>query len=514
MTDNNENIKNSTSTIKKLSVLGVMLIIFPVVFGFNNSAVAFYKMGYASIIWYMLGAVTFFLPLMFVVAEYACSFRNSEGGIQAWISNSKGAFYAFVTAIIFYFAQVFWMVNFSMTRIWIPLSFGLLGNDSTESLSILGLSSTQTIGVLSIAFVVGITYFATKGFNKVSMFAQIGGIACMSINILLFSSAVIIAILKLFKGEPLFVEPVKNATTFLVPPNAQYANAFSIVGFMSFATFAYAGSETIGNLASKTKTEKTFSKGILYSAVVIMIGYSSAILLWGFVQNSFQLNQNPAINFGNILYNSMSNLGTGVGQVLGFNPEMARNVVGVLFARATGLAMFFTVFGAFFAVVYAPLQALLNGAPKGLFPEFLTKKNKNDVTQNAMWGQALIVCSIIAIISFGGKSAKAFYDLIILMANISQTCPYIFIFLAFIAFRKNPNLNHDFKIFKSNSMATAAAITGFLTVLVADALTIMEPIMTNAENATMKTSFMAAGPFVFITIAVLIYKNYERKIKS
>ena len=107
MTNKTSNVVDSgSSSIKKLSVLSVVLMIFPVVFSFNNSAVAFYKMGYASIIWYILGGLAFFLPLMFIIAEYAFSFRNSEGGLQTWISNSKGNFFGFVTVLMFYFAQV------------------------------------------------------------------------------------------------------------------------------------------------------------------------------------------------------------------------------------------------------------------------------------------------------------------------------------------------------------------------------------------------------------------------
>lgn len=515
MTNKTSNVVDSgSSSIKKLSVLSVVLMIFPVVFSFNNSAVAFYKMGYASIIWYILGGLAFFLPLMFIIAEYAFSFRNSEGGLQTWISNSKGNFFGFVTVLMFYFAQVFWMVSFSTTRIWIPLSYMILGRDATSALSILGLNSTQTIGLLSIAFIVGITYFATRGFNKVSMFAKIGGISCITINIVLFSSALLIAALKLFKGEPLLAEQIKNVQTFIIPPNENVANIFSIIGFMSFATFAYAGPEVFGNLANKTKTENTFSKGILISLIFITIGYSASIFLWGFVQNSLQMNQNPAINFGNVLYNSMANLGTGLGKAFGFDPGLSQNVFGSLFARATGLAIFFTVFGAFFAEMYAPLQAVMCGAPKGLFPEFLNKKNKANMIQNAMWCQALIICSTIAIISFGGKSAKAFYDLILLMANVSQTCHYIFIFLAFPAFRRNSNLNHSYKIFKSDLTATVAAYIGLAVVLIANIITIIEPIMTKAEGALSKAMFMAGGPFLFISITILIYKNYEKKIKN
>lgn len=508
MTNDNDN--NNTST-KKLSTLGVLLIIFPVVFGFNNSAVAFYKMGYASIIWYIIGSITFFLPLMLIIAEYAFSFKNNEGGIQTWMSKSRGAAFGFITTFVFYFAQLFWMVNFSMTRIWIPLSCGLFGGDTTQNWSLLGFNSSQTIGLLSITFIVIVTFFATKDFSKVSSVARLGGIACMTINAILLLSAILIVMSKLFRGESVFVEPINGIQTFLTPPNAKMNNWVSIIGFMSYATFAYAGSETLGSLASKTKTEKTFSKGIIYSTIVIMIGYSLAIFLWGFVQNSQAINQDSLTNFGNVLYKSMATLGTTVGKAVGLAPEISSQIIGPLFARSAGIAMLLITIGAFFAVIYAPIQAVLKGAPKGLFPEFLNKQNSYGAHQNAMWIQASIVCTIIGIISFGGDSAKALYELIVMMANVAQTCPYVFIFLAFPAFRKNSQLDHSYTVFKSNTTVYLASIAGFCTVLIADFLTIVEPILTNAENSIVKTTAMATGPLLVITIAAIIFNNYRKK---
>ncbi len=508
-----ENKSDAKLDTKKLSVFGLILIIFPVVFGFNNSAVAFYKMGYASIIWYILGAITFFLPLMFIIAEYAFSFKNSEGGIQSWMSNAKGSYFGFVVTFIFYFAQLFWMVNFSTTRIWIPLSCGLFGYDTTSNWSFLGFSSTQVIGLLAIMFILTITFVATKGLDKVTSVAKIGGIACMSINVILFTSAIIIALLKLFKGDAVFVEPINGINTFLIPPIPSAANLVTIVSFMSFATFAYAGSETLGSLANKTETEKTFSNGILYSSVFIMIGYSLAIFLWGVVQNCQVLNETSIVNFGNVLYYSMSNLGNSLGEVLGLNQILPPSFLATFFARITGIALFLTTLGAFFAVIYAPLQAILQGAPKNLFPDFLMKKNKNNINQNAMFLQAAIVCTIIFIISFGGKSASDFYELIISMANIAQTCPYIFIFLSFPAFRNNEKLNHDFTIFKSKFSVNLASFTGFLVVLIANLLLSFQPILTNEPNGLTKTTFMLCGPLLFIFIGMLIYKNYEKRNK-
>lgn len=507
--------EDNNSNLKKLSVAGVLLIIFPVVFGFNNSAVAFYRMGYSSIVWYLIGALTFFLPLMLIIAEYAFSFKNDEGGIQTWMSKSKGSYFGFVVTFIFYFAQIFWMVNFSTTRIWIPMSYGIFGSDMTKSLNILGLNPTQSIGLCSIAFIILVTFIITRDFSKFSNISKLGGIACMSINIILILSAILIAVLQLLKNEPVFQEPIHGIKTFFIPPNENLANPIAIFSFMSFATFAYAGSETIGSLASKTKTKKTFSKGILYATIVIAIGYSLAIFLWGFVQNSQNLNQNKYINFGNVLYNLMADLGMKIGNTLGFPDSISSNVISVLFARAAGIALLLTTIGAFFAVMYAPIQAVIKGAPDGLFPRFLNKKNKFGANYNALWLQALIVCSIIGIISFGGKSAKAFYDLIVLMANVAQTCPYVFIFLAFPAFRNNPELDHSFTIFKSKFSVYTASIAGFLTVLIADVLTILHPMIDKEEiNGTTKTIFMAIGPILFILIGILIYKNYEKKIKS
>ncbi len=45
----------------KLTLGALILMIFTSVFGFTNIPRAFYLMGYASIFWYVLAAVTFFI---------------------------------------------------------------------------------------------------------------------------------------------------------------------------------------------------------------------------------------------------------------------------------------------------------------------------------------------------------------------------------------------------------------------------------------------------------------------
>lgn len=45
-----------TQSIKKMSLIGLILMIFTSVFGFANSPSAFYLMGYSAITWYIFRA--------------------------------------------------------------------------------------------------------------------------------------------------------------------------------------------------------------------------------------------------------------------------------------------------------------------------------------------------------------------------------------------------------------------------------------------------------------------------
>ena len=55
--------ESNNSDTKKLGLIGVVLMVFSIVFGAGNPALAFFRMGYASIIWYIFGALVFFMPL-------------------------------------------------------------------------------------------------------------------------------------------------------------------------------------------------------------------------------------------------------------------------------------------------------------------------------------------------------------------------------------------------------------------------------------------------------------------
>jgi amino acid transporter len=92
-------------------------------------------------------------------------------------------------------------------------------------------------------------------------------------------------------------------------PNPGYQSGLAMLSFVVFAIFAYGGIEAVGGLVDKTENpEKNFAKGIIFAAIVISIGYSLAIFLWGVSANWQQVLSNTT-NLGNITYVLMTSLG-------------------------------------------------------------------------------------------------------------------------------------------------------------------------------------------------------------
>lgn len=158
-----------------------------------------------------------------------------------------------------------------------------------------------------------VTFIAVKGINKIAKITAVGGIAMMGLNtVLLLVSG---AILLLNGGH--FAQPL----IFTLSPNPGYQSGMAMLSFVVFAIFAYGGIEAVGGLVDKTdKPEKNFAKGIIIAAIVISIGYSLAIVLWGVSANWQQVLGARSTNLGNITYVLMTSLGATLGQALHLTP--------------------------------------------------------------------------------------------------------------------------------------------------------------------------------------------------
>ncbi len=68
--------------LKKMSLIGLILMIFTSVFGFANSPSAFYLMGYSAMPFYLFPP-SFLIPFALMMAEMGSAYRREEGGIYS-----------------------------------------------------------------------------------------------------------------------------------------------------------------------------------------------------------------------------------------------------------------------------------------------------------------------------------------------------------------------------------------------------------------------------------------------
>ena len=135
---------------KKIGLFSLIMMIFSSIFGFANMPVAFLQMGYASIIWYIFAAIFFFLPVSMMLAEYGSTFKDEQGGIYAWLSNTIGEKLAFIGTFIWLSSWIVWLINIS-SKVFIPFSALLFGKDMTQTWAFGPCSAT---GLRSLAIIV------------------------------------------------------------------------------------------------------------------------------------------------------------------------------------------------------------------------------------------------------------------------------------------------------------------------------------------------------------------------
>lgn len=491
----------SNHTAKKLTLTSLVLMIFTSVYGFANMPRAYFLMGYGAIPWYILGAIVFFLPYAFMMAEYGAAYKNEKGGIYSWMHASVGPKYAFIGTFMWYASYLVWQVNVS-SSIWIPLSNALFGEDRTGNLSLWGLNSTQVIGLLGVLWIIVVTLISAQGISAITKVTSAGGSAITVLNVLLIFGGLLILLLN---GGAL-AQPAPLSVTTLQSPNPDFQSPISILSFFTYAIFAYGGIEAVGGLVDQTEhAEVTFPKGVAISAIIISIGYSVGIFAIGCFTNWEAILSTPNVNTANVTYIVMNHLGYELGLALNLNPATALTI-GRLFARITGLAMFLALTGAFFTLTYSPLKQLIEGTPKHLLPIKLTKLDEKQMPFHAMLVQALVVAILILLVSFGGDNASAFFNKLVTMTNVAMTIPYMFLSIAFIFFKKQSHVTKPFEIYKSPTTALIATVIVTFFIGIANVFSIIEPAINGNWSNTL---FAGGGPLLFAIIAYSLYWRYE-----
>lgn len=492
-----------SSTTKKIGLMSLVMMIISSIYGFANTPRAFMQMGYASIIWYIIAALVFFLPVSLMLAEYGSSFKEAKGGIYSWLEESIGEKWAFIGTFIWLSAWIIWLVQ-SASSFCIPLSSMIFGKDTTPSWHLFGLNSVETLGVIGIGWVIIVTLFSSRGMDAITKISTVGGFFNISLNVLFL----VISLLVLLFNKGHLAEPISGMSSFINSPNAEFSTPIAMISFIVYAIFAYGGMETMGGIMdSIDKPEKTFPRGIMLATIFIGVGYAITIFMWGFSTNWQQVFGSGKVTLGNVTYVLMGNLGVSFGNAIGVSHHTAL-LFGSFMTRYTGLSILLAVMGSFFIMTYSPIKSFILGSDPRLWPAKVTKLNDAGMPAYAMWIQAVIVCIFIFFISFGGPAAGKFFTILTNMSNVSTTFPYLFLVGAFPFFKKLKNIDRPFVFFK-NKFWTNVIVALCLIVLSGGILfTVIQPIIEHQYNNAFWTII---GPIFFGGVALVFYEVANRK---
>ena len=501
---------SENNNAKKITTGALVLMIFSTIFGFANTPVAFMQMGYGAILWYILGALLYFLPSSLMYAEYGSALKESKGGIYSWLDASISEKWSFIATFIWLSAWVIWQVMVSQ-KICITISTIIFGHDTTNTWHLFGLNSTLTVALISIIGVIAITWLVNHGIDTIAKISSIGGLAVMLLNVALILSSVFI----LFKNHFQLAQPLQHVSQFATSVNPQFQSPIAMISFMIYAIFAYGGLESMGGVTdSLDKPEKTFPRAIIISTIVIGIGYALNIFLWGISTNWNHVINHPDVNLGNITYVLMQNLGLELGKAFHLSTQTALTM-GTVFSRLSAIGMLCAYLGSFFVLIYSPLKSFIMGSPKELWPEKVTKLNKKGMPSFALWIQTAIVCVIIGGVAIAStlihQDSKFLFNLLTSMSNVASTLPYLFLVAAFPFFKKRQDLDRPFEAFHSRKTMLIIVTITLITLVIANGFTIIQPFI---EKDWVGATATVAGPLVFGIFAWALYTIRSKRIKN
>lgn len=489
---------------KTLTLGAVMLMIFAAVFGFGNTTVAYYDMGYAGIIWYVLGALLFFIPSSLMFAEYGSALHNQQG-VYSWLKSGIGEKWAFIGGFVWLSSWVIMTVA-TVSKVWVMLATTISGHDTTSTWHLFGLDSDATIGVLSILLFLLITFISTQGLNGITRLAGIAGFATLALT----AFFALFSLLLLVKNGFHFQESL-TLHKFLISPRTSYQSPSAMVSFLVFAVYAYGGIEAMGSATNRMKhAKRDFPRAMIWSAILMTVFYAVLILLMGASGNWTKLFKDGTANLGNVTYVLLGNLGLVLGQSFHLSAAGAQ-AMSFWFERFGAFAMLISYVGGFFVTAYLPIKSFILGTPKRLWPGKIGQLNKHEMPAVAMWIQAGIVSVLMLLTSLDALNAAGFYNVLTLMDTLSDSFPYLFLITAFPFFKRRTDLERPFVIFKTPLSTWAVTIIVDAMLMVGLITTVMSGVEAHAYGDIF-LEFI--GPVLFGLMGYALYRVNEHEKKE
>ena len=459
----------SESVRGKLGKFALLSMTFAAVFNVRNIVNNNIELGLSSAPIFLLATLIYFIPFVFIIAEFVSANKNSESGMYDWLKQPLGSKAAYLGSFLYWFVNLFWFVSL-LPNVISYASYAMLGYEYAFSPIV---TSAISIGLFAAA-----THISTKGASWLGKIAEIVAYGVFA----LFAVYVIGAMMALGGNH----EPVEPITLEAMTPTINWAT----LGIMCWIFQAAGGAETAAAYLNDVKGgHKSFIKVIISAGIAIGIMYAVGSLL----VNVFVARDELTYAGG------MVEIFTGMANYFDISQSLTGRFVGIiLFVAMLGSMMMWTA---------APVKIHFSEIPQGVYGEKTTQLNEHGVPVRAAWWQFAFVFVMLVVNGFGSESVQDMMNTAINLTAGTAMLPPIFIMVAYFVFRlKHDDTPRDFRMgTRVQGMSVVSVLIGiFVVSMTASAF----PTGVDLMQAFFVNVFMTA---IFSALAWWWISRFEKK---
>ena len=393
-------------TIGKFALLSMT---FAAVFNVRNIVNNNIELGLSSAPVFLFATVFYFIPFVFIIAEFVSANKNSESGMYDWLKQPLGTRAAYMGSFLYWFVNLFWFVSL-LPNVIAYASYAMLGYEYSFS--------PVVTSLISIVLFAATTHISTKGASWLGRIAEVVAYGVFA----LFAIYVLGALMAL-SGDHVPAQPI---TLEAMTPTINWAT----LGIMCWIFQAAGGAETAAAYLNDVKGgQKSFIKVIIVAGIVIGVMYAIGSLL----ANVFVARENLTYAGG------MVEIFTGMAQYFGISESLV--------GRLVGIVLFIAIFGSMMMWTSAPVKIHFSEIPKGVYGQKTTELNQHGVPVRAAWWQFAFVFVMLVVNGFGSESVQQMMNTAINLTAGTAMLPPIFIMVAYFVFRwKHDDTPRDFRM--------------------------------------------------------------------
>lgn len=445
-----------------ISVLALTMMNVSMVAGLANDVQqSFY--GLASVTYFAIGAICFFIPTALVAAELASGWSN-RGGIFRWVGEGLGKGWGLTCLFILWFQT---MLNFGMgmPSFTATIMFYTPNYDAAVKFA----QNPQHELLIMTGWIIlywVLAYLATKGVKTFSNLAKYGVIIGSLIPLAVM---VILAIVWVAQGH---TPAIPMTPKDLIPK----WNGMSTLALAAGVFFSYTGIDmNAAHIKQLKHPEKDFTKAMFISIILAFLIFVVGTVIIAMIIPEKQ------INVLYTLYSVFRTLGSTIGM-----PWLYMILVWALLCNTIAMVV---------TNMAGPSFMLGQAGGSGFLPHWLQEKNKHNMPAHLMYTQ-IAGMTIIAYLVKLIPNVEGFVILLTQTITVLYMIYYILMFTAFLRLRYDqPNRPRSFKVPGGMVGAWIVAGIGLISSVFAIVLAIYPPAQVKSE---------VGSPAIYISVIVIL----------